>query len=151
MAALNDSIGQVRKSAAVSCGKLTIEKSIGLLMHALGDPFYGARLSAVDALLGMDTAKVIAELTDSLNSENDLVGDLGCYILGEFGTNEAIDLLMTQTGSPEPDRRAHAAEAVIKADPNNNCGYHSALLDLEPDRLNRVKMRSALRANPHDE
>jgi HEAT repeat protein len=145
MLALNDPIGEVRKAAVVSCGQLSIEGSIAQLIHALGDDFYGARLGVVDALLKMDTAQVIAALADSLNSENGLVGNLGCYILGELGTDEALGLLMLQTGSNDADRRAHAAMAIIKADPDDNCGYHTMLLEHETDRLNRLKMESTLR------
>ncbi len=141
--ALNDPISQVRKAAVVSCGKLTIENSIEQLIHALGDEFYGARLCASEALLKMDTSKVIAALVDSMESINDLVGDLACYILGEFGTDEAIEVLMTQTESPDSDRRAHAEVAIIKADPHDNCGYYQMLLDRETDRLSRLKMQSA--------
>ncbi|MFQ6008335.1 MAG: HEAT repeat domain-containing protein, partial [Candidatus Zixiibacteriota bacterium] len=149
MLALNDPVEQVRKAAVVSCGKLTIERSIPYLIHALGDRFYGTRLSAVEALLKMDTAKVIAALSDSIYSENDLVGDLCCSLLGEIGSDVAIDLLMIQTDSPDPDRRAHAAMAIIKADPEDNCGYHQVLLEKETDPLNRVKIESALRAKHH--
>jgi len=141
--ALNDPISQVRKAAVVSCGKLTIENSIDQLIHALGDEFYGARLCAVGALLKMDTSKVIAALVDSMESINDLVGDLACYILGEFGTDEAIELLLAQTESPDAVRRAHAVVAIIKADPQDNCGYYQMLLDRETDRLSRLKILSA--------
>ncbi|GAI30655.1 unnamed protein product, partial [marine sediment metagenome] len=56
---------------------------------------------------------------------------------------EAIELLMTQTVSPDTDRRAHAVVAIIKADPQDNCGYHQLLIDRETDRLNRLKIESA--------
>ena len=141
--ALRDPIGQVRKAAVVSCGKLIVEGSIEQLLHILGDEFYGARLAAAEALLKMDTGKVMAALADSMESVNDFVGNLGCHILGQFGTDEAIELLMTQTESSDSDRRAHAAVAVIKADPQDNCGYHQLLIDRETDRLNRLKIESA--------
>jgi len=141
--ALRDPIGQVRKAAVVTCGKLTVENSIEQLVHVLGDEFYGARLAAAEALLKMDTGKVLAVLADSIESENSFVGNLGCYILGEFGTDEAIELLMTQTESSDSDRRGHAAIAIIKADTQDNCGYHQLLIDRETDRLNRLKIESA--------
>ena len=50
---------------------------------------------------------------------------------------------MTQTESSDSDRRAHAASAIIKADPQDNCGYHQLLIDRETDRLNRLKIESA--------
>jgi HEAT repeat protein len=133
----------VRKAAVVTCGKLGVERSIEQLVHLLGDEFYGARLAAEEALLKMDTAKVIEVLADSMESENDFVGDLGCYILGQFGTDKAIELLLTQTESPDADRHAHAATAIIKADPQDNCGYHQLLVDRETDRLNLLKIESA--------
>jgi len=143
VSALSDPIGQVRKAAVVSCGKLVIERSVKQLVHALGDKFYGARLTAVEALLKMDTTTVMAILSDSITSENELIGDLACYILGEIGTDEAIELLMAQTESLNPDRRAHAIVAIIKADPDDNCGYYQMLLNRETDRLNRLKIESA--------
>jgi len=142
--ALSDPVGQVRKSAVVSCGKLTVESSVEQLAHALGDEFYGARLEAAEALLKMDTAKVIEVLADSMESPNDFIGDLACNILGELGTDDAIELLMAQTESSDADRRAHAAVAIVKADPNDNCGYRQTMLDRETDRLNRLKLESAL-------
>ncbi len=144
--ALTDPVGQVRKAAVVSCGLLTVSGAVRQLVHALGDGFYGARLAAVEALLRLDTASVMAALADSLASENRMVGDLACKVLGEIGGDAAIELLLAQTESPYAGRRAHAAVALIKADPADNCGYHQLLLDRETDRLTRLKIESALAA-----
>ncbi|MFH1373584.1 MAG: HEAT repeat domain-containing protein [bacterium] len=144
--ALGDTIGQVRKAAVVACGKLTVARSVASLVHLLGDSFYGVRLAAAEALLKMDTVDVMAVLGDSLASDNDFVGDLGCRLLGEIGTDEALELLLGQTLSDDPDRRAHAATAIIKADPLDNCGYHRMLTDRETDRFTRLKIQSTRRA-----
>ncbi|MEA3296568.1 MAG: HEAT repeat domain-containing protein, partial [candidate division Zixibacteria bacterium] len=111
IAALSDSIGQVRKAAVVSCGKLGIERAVEKLVHMLGDDFYGARLSAVKSLLLMDTALVTRTLADSINSTVPFAGNLACSILAKYGTEEAYDILLIQTESPDADRRAHAGVA----------------------------------------
>lgn len=145
--AMDDTIGQVRKAAVVSAGKLKIEEAIPILVHILGDDFYGARMSAVHTLLNLDTSRVIAVLADSSGSENHFVGDLACYILAEFGNDKAVELLYTFMDSKSPERRAHAAVALIKGDPSDRCGFHQALLENETDRFTRLKIESALAAS----
>jgi HEAT repeat protein len=150
MAALTDTIGQVRKSAAVSAGRLALEGSIAELVHMLGDDFYGARLSALNSLLKLDTAAVVAAVADSLSSPNDLLGNLGCRLLGDLGTDRAVDLLRTQLSSPLPGRRARAALALVQADPYDNCGYLRAYLPEETDRLVLLQIESARSAVPDE-
>jgi len=146
MEAMTDTIGQVRKSAAVAAGRLTIAASAESLVHMLGDSFYGARLSAFNSLLKLDTGSVTKVIADSLSSKTELLGHLGCRLLGQFATDEAIDLLRTQLFSTASSRRAQAAVALVKADPNDNCGYRQAFLSQENDRLVLLKMQSALTA-----
>jgi len=149
--ALRDSIGQVRKAAAVACGKIGVDESIEELVHTLGDSFYGARMSAVNSLLSLDTAAVLTAITDSLPSSSAVMGNLACYVLGQIGTDEAIELLRAQTSSPDPERRAHASVALVAADPLDNCGYRESILAAETDRLVRLKIESAVRqAAQHD-
>ncbi|MEW5995789.1 MAG: HEAT repeat domain-containing protein [Candidatus Zixiibacteriota bacterium] len=142
--ALNDPIGQVRKAAAVSCGKLNVNNAIEKLANRLSDEFYGARLAAAEALLKLDTGQVIDVLSGLFPALDRQAGNLACEVLGEIGTDQAIEILLAQTDSPDPERRAHAAVAIIKADPENNCGYHDRLLGQESDRLVRLKVESAL-------
>jgi len=151
MEALTDSIGQVRKSAAVSAGKLVIAASMEKLVHMLGDEFYGARLSALNSLLKLDTAAVVQTVADSLASANSLLGDLGCRLLGQLGTDRAVDLLRTQLSSTSPDRRAQAAVALVKADPYDNCGYLKTFLAQETDRLVLLKIESARSVVPDEQ
>jgi len=141
---LDDSIGQVRKAAAVTCGKLEYHRCIPVLVHLLGDDFYGARMSAMEALLKLDTADVITVLCDSINSTNCLVGDMTCHILGRIGNDEAMLILLEQTKSDNPDRRAHAAVALVNADPRDNCGFQARVLERETDRLVLLKIQSAI-------
>ena len=144
--ALTDSIGQVRKAAAVSCGKLAADDGIARLVHLLGDDFYGARMSAMESLLKLDTTLVVAVLEDSVASDNDLVGDLSCRIMGQLGTLRCIAVLLVQTHTSDPLRRAHAATALIHtANENAEC-VCSFFAQREPDRLARLKMMSALNA-----
>ncbi len=143
--AFKDSIGQVRKAAAVASGQLAMNDAIQSLVHQLGDDFYGARMTALSSLLKLDTTMVIAALSDSIGSANRLTGDLGCQLLGEIGTNDAIELLIKQLADPSGDRRAHAAVALIKADPLDNCGLQDEMIANESDRLTKLKILSALR------
>lgn len=147
---LSDSIGQVRKAAAVSAGKVGVIESVQLLVEILGDGFYGARLSAVNSLLALDSSLVLAAIVDRLKSPpvtgDDLVGDLGCWVLGRIGSDSALSILFEQTGSDSSDRRAHAAMALAYSDPSDNCGYLKIVLDRESDRLVRLKIESALAA-----
>lgn len=143
LTALIDSIGQVRKSAAVSAGQLTVQESVPQLVHMLGDDFYGARLSAFSSLAKLDTATVIQAVADSLSSPNELLGNLGCRLLGEFGSSRAIDLLRPQLSSTSASRRGQAVRALIKADPYDNCGYLKAYLPKETDRLVLLQIESA--------
>ncbi|MCK4632243.1 MAG: HEAT repeat domain-containing protein, partial [candidate division Zixibacteria bacterium] len=144
--ALDDSVGLVRKSAAVAIGRLGFAEAIPELVHVLGDDFYGARMASMEALLKLDSSVVITTLADSLNSDNDFVGDLGCRVLGELASDEAMDLLLAQTESVDPDRRAHAAVALFEADPEDMCGWRDAIIEAETDRLTRLKIESVLRS-----
>ena len=110
----------------------------------MGDQFYGARLSAVNSLLMLDTTVVLSAIAESLESGNTMIGDLGGRVLGEIGTDPAIELLLNQTRSDNPQRRAHAAVALIGADPHDNCGYRQSIIDRETDRLVRLKIESAI-------
>lgn len=146
MEALTDTIGQVRKSGVVSCGQLQVNEAVEELVHALGDKFYGARLMAVNSLLQLDTLLVMKTITDSLNSESSSVGDLACRVLGEIGTDDATALLLTQVSSPDPNRRAHAAVALVQADPLDNCGFRKTYYENETDRFVRTKIESAIKS-----
>jgi HEAT repeat protein len=104
--AFADSIGQVRKAASVAAGRLTLGGYEDRLVNMLGDDFYGARMSAVNTLLKLDTGVVIQAVTDSIRSENSFTSHLGCHILGQFATGEALDTLLILTESKDPDLRA---------------------------------------------
>ena len=144
LAAMSDSVGQVRKAAVVAAGRLDLQDGIAELVHRLGDSFYGARMSAGEVLVTMDTALVVTTLSDSIDSDNELVGDLACQVLGKFGTDLATDILFAQTQSADPDRRAHAAVALIRGDPQDHCGYRQQILEQETDRLTKLKILSAI-------
>jgi HEAT repeat protein len=148
--ALQDSIGQVRKSAVVSCGQLKVVDATAELVHALGDDFYGARLAAITALLQLDTPRVVATIADSIESANPLVGHLGCRLLGRIGSEQAVALLITQAESIDLERRAHAAVALAKADPEDHSAFRQKYLEAEPDRLARLKVESVLRPVQHE-
>ncbi len=144
-AALADTIGQVRKSAAVACRKLQVPLIEAELVHMLGDDFYGARLEAFEALLPMDTAQTIDVLRDSLFSPNPYVGYLGCDLLGRLAGDTAIMLLFQMVGSPDLEMQAHAGVALVVADPRNVSNIQERLLNEVTDRLVRLKIESAIR------
>lgn len=148
--ALTDSVGQVRKSAVVSCGQLGLTQAARQLVHTLNDDFYGARLTAVNSLLQLDTGLVFEIVRDSLNSPAAWVGHLGCRILGEIGTDNALQLLLQQTASTDPVRRAWAAEAIIRADPLDNCSFRQRFVPQETDPLVQLRIQSALASNNHE-
>lgn len=101
-------------------------------------------MSAGEVLVKMDTVSVVTALSDSVDSGNELVGDLACQVLGKFGTDLATDVLFAQTKSADPDRRAHAAVALVLGDPEDYCGYRQQILEQETDRLTKLKILSAI-------
>jgi len=148
--ALTDSIGEVRKAAAVSCGQLQTDESIKLLVHLLGDDFYGARMTALESLLKLDTGLVVMTLTDSITSDNKLVGDLACHIMGQLGTSPGISILLTQAQANDPSRRAHAVTALTRSAGEVGATIGRFFAEREPDRLTRLKMSSAADAVSHE-
>lgn len=144
MVAMTDSIGQVRKAASVSAGKLIIQEAAAELVSLLGDPFYGARMTALNSLLQLDTQLVVEIVTDSIHSDNKRVGNLCCQLLSKFATDPAIELLLNETNSPEPLRRGQAGVGIIRADPLDNCDYRKKFVPQETDRLTLLKFESAI-------
>ncbi len=144
LAGFDDPIGQVRKAAVVAAGKIGRPQAAPPLVQMMGDQFYGARLSAIQSLLMLDTTVVVSTIAEVLETGNPIVGNLGCRVLGEIGSDPAIELLLNQTLSDNPERRSHSAVALIKADPEDNCGYRQGIIDRETDRLVRLKIESAI-------
>ncbi len=144
VAAMADTIGQVRKSAAVSCRKLGLTGYEPQLVHMLGDDFYGARMCASEALLLLDTATVMQTVIDSVHSRNGFVGNLGCWILGRFGNDPAMQELYELSKDASYDLRAHAAVALVSADPQDLCGYRQRVLDEETDKYILLRIESAI-------
>lgn len=144
LAGMSDEVGQVRKAAVVAAGKMGYNEAIPMLVHMLGDQFYGARLTAVEALLALDTQAVISAITDSLNSPTKTVGHLACQVLGRIGSDHAFDLLFAQAHSPDSERRAHAAVALAYADPADNCGFRDSIMIRETDPYVLMKIESAV-------
>ena len=129
---LSDTVETVRKSSAVATGRLMNREAIPMLVHVLGDSFYGARMTASEALVkfGVDCIDAIA---DSLNSENRLVGDLGCTTLGHIGGDRAAEAIAGQLSSPSPIRRAVAVEAIGLSHSSQVCGEVEILKHSETD------------------
>ncbi len=148
--ALNDTIGQVRKSAVVSCGKLHVFEAIPKLVHALGDDFYGARLIAPSALFKLDTATVIETLIDSVHSSNPMAVAQVYEMLGQYATDTALTVLRDQAiYGTDPQLRAHAAIALILADPTDQRRFREDLMSASYDRLTRLKIESAIYTARH--
>lgn len=139
-----DSVANVRKAAVVAAGKIGILEAIPNLVHLLGDDFYGARMSSAEALLKLDTGMILSALEDSIMSQNSFVGSLACIILSKIKTDAAVDLLKHTFDNASENLRPHAAVALLKADPEDLCGYHKILFEKTTDRLTLLKMKSAL-------
>jgi len=145
---LLDSIGQVRKSAAVAAGRLGLNSAISGLTYMLGDDFYGARMAAGSSMLMLDTFQVIAVLADSLSKTKDtLTGNHICLVLGKLASDSSISALNRALASSDPHRRAHAAVGLALADPKDTSGYLKTYLARETDRLALLKVRSALQTD----
>lgn len=144
--AFTDEIGQVRKAAAVSSGQLKIIESVPLLIHQLGDDFYGARMSAFEALIKLDTSFVIEKVADSIYSENKFVQSLCCSLLGQYKSDKAIDLLYHTFQHSESFLKLSASLAIIEADPENLCGYQNVIVNSAFDELSLLKIQSAIKA-----
>ncbi len=143
IAALGDSVASVRKSAAVAAGRMELEDAAPQLVHMLGDDHYGPRMAAADALLKMpDTAVFV--ISDSINSPNDLVGNLGITILGKIGGDAAAYRVGFELQSPSPIRRALAAEALYDANSSLACGFLENLQTTETDSTVIFFMNRAL-------
>lgn len=150
MKALRDSVGQVRKAAVVASGRMKINEAISDLIYILGDDFYGARMSSIEVLTMLDTQTVISTISDSMISENSLIGDNACQVLGKLQSLDALDLLLEQVKSSSVSRRSQAAVALVLGDKDNNCGVHLSLLENESDRLTKIKIQSALEFIKHE-
>ena len=141
--AMHDSIGQVRKAAAVASGQIVIHESITQLVHLLGDSFYGARMTAGEALTKLDTSMVLEVLADSINSNDPLVVSQTCHLLGKFGGDVATDLLWQQIhSSADRKSRLAAAIALLSSDPDDLCGFRERVMAQFDGRLDRIKLRS---------
>ena len=144
--AFTDDIGQVRKAAAVSSGQLKIIEAVPQLIHQLGDDFYGARMSAYEALTKLDTAFVIEKIADSIHSENKFVQSLSCSLLGEYKTDKSIELLYQTYLNSEPALKLSASLGLISADPENLCGFQNVIVNSGFDELSLLKIQSAIKA-----
>ncbi|HHI03704.1 MAG TPA: hypothetical protein ENL22_09310 [candidate division Zixibacteria bacterium] len=131
---LSDSVETVRKSAAVAAGKLLIDTAIEKLVHMLGDNFYGPRMCASEALVKIG-GKSIKPIVDSLDSENIMVGDLGCSTLGNIGGDLAAVGVARQLKSNSPARRALAVKAIFQSNSSLACGLVELLKGTESDPM----------------
>jgi HEAT repeat protein len=129
---LADTVETVRKSAAVACGSLSAAHAIPALVHTLGDSFYGARMCASEALVKFGE-KALQAIADSLNSENTMLGNLGCATLGRIGGDSAASILTTQLTSESPTRRALAVEGILFSNSTSACGAVELLAKIEKD------------------
>jgi HEAT repeat protein len=143
---LKDRIGQVRKSAAVSCGKLKLSDAGEALVNMFDDPFYGARMSAMEAVVKFDTIRVMDLLDQAMTAHDPEIGNQACRLLGELGTDSALRTLRGQLDSPSPERRLYAALGLVRADPIDNCGFRHLFFNESTDRLARLKIESAIAA-----
>ncbi len=144
--ALVDTIGQVRKGAAVACGNLLSSGGSELLIGLLDDNFYGARMSAFEALTKFDSTLVTTQVSDRIRTMTPLAQNLACQLLGKLGTDQALAQLFGLAGFGDERLRSYVALAIITADPTDRIGYQERLMTAETDRLNLLKLESAINA-----
>ena len=101
------------------------------------------------ALFGFDTTTVIKALADSLKSDNPMLGNLACWVLGRIHGPEATALLVEQAHSPNAERRSHAACALVDADAKQNGAFIETYRKSETDSLALLRFESAIEAASH--
>ena len=143
MASLTDSIGQVRKAAAVACGKLHLDDAIDALMNMLDDDFYGARFAAQEALTKLDTPKVVAAAASLIDETSVMSHTLMCDLLGQLGTTDSDRLLFGQAMTAPYQRHASAATALIRSAAEQGKILSHFFSVRQDDRLVRLKLQSA--------
>lgn len=131
---LKDSNENVRKSAAVAATRLKIISAAPELTGMLNDDFYGARMCASEALISFGH-EAIGVITDSLDSKNELLGNLGCTTLGMIGGDSAAVILVGQLSSKSPLRRALAVEGILHSNSSLACGAVELLHKSEKDPI----------------
>lgn len=144
--AFSDSVGVVRKAAAFAAGEMKSVEMIPSLVSVLGDSFYGARFAAMEALLLLDTARVIEALRADLPFASSLKANLICQTLGKLGTTEALNILSTHLESDKMEHRTYAAVAITGADPEDLFGFRERIEKKIIDRLALVQIESARKA-----
>lgn len=92
------------------------------------------RMCAAEALIKIGH-KSIKPIVDSLDSENGMVGDLGCSTLGNIGGNFAALGVGSQMNSEIPARRILAVKAVLQSNSSLACGLVELLRETETDPI----------------
>jgi len=131
---LSDSVENVRKSAAVTAGELMTPDAVEILVHCLGDPFYGVRMCASEALIKFGE-EALKPIVDSLESDNVMLGNLGCTTLGLIGGEAAAFGVARQLESIMPIRRALAVEAIGNSNAPLACGFVDLIKETETDPM----------------
>ena len=149
LGALSDSVEHVRKAAAVACRQFKLQQATPTLVHLLGDSFYGARFTAMEALLVLDTPIVTAVVEDSLDSPNPRLQAFACDLLGALGTADAIKILLERSFVSEGALHSHAVVALARADQDDRYGLFYFLHERESDRLTLLKLESLQRDRSH--
>ncbi len=140
---LLDTVGLVRKSAAVAAGALLFEPTVKTLVNMLADDFYGARLCALEALVKFG-AHVVDAIADSINSERGLIGNLGCLALGRIGGDSAVAVLVGQLDSPDYIRRAMAVEGIFETGSSFGCGFVELMKERETHPIVQQYIRKVM-------
>ena len=109
----------------------------------LADDFYGARMSAYEALIKYDPMTVTESLIPVLPELKGYAMNLGCQLLAQTRAAKAVSTLIELSQASDPQVRSYASVALIQADPENKTGFHQRLLDNESDRLNLLKLKGA--------
>lgn len=103
--------GDVRKSCVVALGKIGDQRGVDALLHALSDPFFGARQTAVMALGQIEPAPT-ADVVTVLHRSSDQTRYNAIVALGMIGDPAANAFLVNMLHSPDPMVRGFAVEGL---------------------------------------
>lgn len=110
VAALSNENSEIRDGAISSLGQIGNEKAVDALILALNDKDSNIGSSVVDTLRTVGTPKAVTALITALS--NPRVSRFAVYALGEMGSDQAVDMLMSMLKDKDSRIRERAVSAL---------------------------------------
>src|SRR5512143_1429042 len=108
---LESSDAEERREAAIDLGRRGVE-AVPLLFRSMGDPDWRVRKTAVEALVSIGGARVIAGLLQALNApDNAGARNSAIEALVHIG-GPAVDALLVLVETPDPDVRKFVVDIL---------------------------------------